>query len=33
MDTSFKTNNLNQVVDIEKVNELNLLKKDIKKVW
>ena len=31
--TSLKPINLDQVVDIEKLNELNLLKENVEKVW
>ena len=33
MDASFKPNNLDQAVEIEKFNEFNLLKEGIQEVW
>ena len=32
VDTSFNSDNMDQVMDIEKLNEFNLLKEDVKKV-
>ena len=32
VDTSFNSNNMDQVMNIEKLNEFNLLKEDVKKV-
>ena len=33
MDASFKPNNLDQVVEIEKFNEFDLLKESVQEVW